>query len=61
MFEVVEALHPADRATVLSAGISEALNSMALALVAEIPLVLIGYAIDRWLRRQARPGPRRHA
>jgi hypothetical protein len=54
--QALSSVHPSDRAALLAAGISEAVNCFAFELIAEVPLLLVAYVIDRRLRKRARPG-----
>ena len=49
------AMDPATKATILSLGLSEALNCTALCLLATPPVLLVAWWLDRRLRRSARP------
>ena len=42
----------ADNATILAAGISEAVNCFAAELLFEVPFLVGAYLLDRWLRRR---------
>jgi hypothetical protein len=53
VFEVVAQVDPADKATILAAGISETTHSSALLLAVEVPLIIGAYFVDRWLLRRA--------
>src|SRR5580700_10702543 len=51
-FETIASVSPSDKATILAAGISEAINASAFGLVFEIPLLVGAYFLDRWLRNR---------
>ena len=50
--EAVASVNPADKATILAAGISEGLNNFAFWFAIELPLLVAAYFVDRWLRKR---------
>ncbi len=50
--EAVANVAPADKATILANGISEAINEAAFWLIVELPIFVAAYFFDRWLRRR---------
>lgn len=55
VFHAVASVNPADKATILAAGISEAVSSVVIGLVVEVPLLAGAYFVDRWLRKRQAP------
>jgi membrane protease YdiL (CAAX protease family) len=49
----IRQVDPASKATLLSLGISEAMNFTALALLVSVPVLLVSWLVDRRLRRGA--------
>lgn len=54
VLHALETLAPADKATILAASISEAMNNTALFITVLVPLaVVLVFAVRRWRRRSA--------
>jgi hypothetical protein len=55
VFRAVERVSPADKATILAAGISEAMKVTAIGLAVQVPLLIGAWIVDRRLRKPREP------
>lgn len=52
-FKATANVAPADKATILANGISQAMNEAASSLMVAIPVFVAAYFFDRWLRKRS--------